>query len=158
MKPKQERTATSFGRPTKFNAATVRLISRLVANGMNYNLAAQAAGIHRDTLDEWKNTRPDFSATLEKAQAQGIASRLERIGRAAQRGCWQADAWWLERVHPELFAKKERSTVVIEKDRAALGQVTIVELPPNGREPYPQATDQEPMPADRTTISEAEGE
>ena len=100
------RTGRLRGRRTKYNPATVKLICRLVARGLNYHQAADAAGIHRDTLNDWENTKSEFSDALKRAKAEGISRRLERIERAARNGHWQADAWWLERVYPEQFGRR----------------------------------------------------
>lgn len=39
-----------------------------------------------------------------------ISQRAIRSVKLAMVGQWQAAAWWLERVHPEIFAKREAST------------------------------------------------
>ena len=93
-------------RASKYTPDTVELICRLISNGLTYQQAADAAGIHRDTLNDWANTKSDFSDALKKAKALGVARRLERIEKAAEKGSWQADAWWLERNCPEQWGRK----------------------------------------------------
>lgn len=93
------------GRPTKYTSAILKQICDMVGSGMNYTQAAEAAGIHRDTFNEWQNSKSDFSVALKKAKALGIARRLKRIEQAAKKGNWQADAWWLERVCRDQFAR-----------------------------------------------------
>ncbi len=96
------------GRRTKFTPEVVKLICQMIARGLNYCQAADAAGIHRDTLHEWERRKPVFSDALKRAKASGVDRRLKRIEKAAAKGAWQADAWWLERNHPETWGRKSR--------------------------------------------------
>ena len=43
-----------------------------------------------------------------KYKAYAIALRVENIRQAGVEGNWQADAWWLERVDPENFGRKDK--------------------------------------------------
>jgi hypothetical protein len=98
------------GRRTKYTPEVVKLICQMISRGLNYCQAADAAGIHRDTLHEWERQKPAFSDALKRAKASGVDRRLKRIERAAAKGAWQADAWWLERNHPETWGRKSRET------------------------------------------------
>jgi hypothetical protein len=93
------------GRPSKFSPAVVKRICGMIGRGLNYSQAAEAAAIHRDTLNEWAKRNSEFSDALKRAAAEGIDRRLRRIEQAARSGNWQADAWWLERVCREQFAR-----------------------------------------------------
>jgi hypothetical protein len=95
-------------RPTKYTRERQDAITAAVAAGSTFEQAAAAAGIHRDTLTEWRKGKPAFSDALEKAEAMGVVSRLERIQAAGRDGVWQADAWWLERRHPEQWGRRDR--------------------------------------------------
>ncbi len=100
------------GRPTKFTPAVQQRILDAIALGLTYEQAATSAGIRRETLWDWKTTKPAFSNDLEKAEVAGMVARLERIQMAAVRdGNWQADAWWLERRFPDQWGRRERVDV-----------------------------------------------
>lgn len=110
------------GRRTKYTPETVKVICQMISRGLNYCQAADAAGIHRDTLNEWERRKPGFSDALKGAKASGIDRRLKRIERAAAKGAWQADAWWLERNHPETWGRKSRETAEEQAATAAAKQ------------------------------------
>src|SRR5688572_28894582 len=78
----------------------------MIARGLTYSQAAEAAGLHRDTLADWEATKPEFSDALKRANANGIDRRLARIEKAAVKGNWQADAWWLERNCPQQWGRR----------------------------------------------------
>ena len=55
-------------------------------------------------MTEWRKD-PGFSEAIEKATAQRLLLRLERI-EAGEQG-WQGTAWALERLYPHRFARPE---------------------------------------------------
>ena len=55
----------------------------------------------------------DFYDDVEEAKSVAITLRARRIYKAGQAN-WQADAWWLERVDPENFGRKDHHTVQSE--------------------------------------------
>jgi hypothetical protein len=101
-------------RPTKFTATTVDAVLAGVRAGLPYRLAAEAAGIHYDTFNEWKQgrfprgadrqLRTEFSDQLTRAQGQS-ALRLTALISTAAKDDWRAAAWILERRFPKDFAK-----------------------------------------------------
>lgn len=44
-----------------------------------------------------------FFQQIQKARAEAIAKNLKTVQTAGERS-WQAAAWWLERMYPELFS------------------------------------------------------
>jgi hypothetical protein len=62
------------------------------------------AGIRHDTMTEWRKD-PEFSEAIEKATAERLLLRLNRI-EAGEQG-WQGTAWALERIYPHRFARPE---------------------------------------------------
>jgi hypothetical protein len=66
--------------------------------------AGLLAGVCHDTMTEWRKD-PEFSEAIEKATAERLVKRLERIG-AGEQG-WQGTAWELERIYPHRFARPE---------------------------------------------------
>lgn len=117
---------------TKLTMAVQRKVCASLRVGVSYKVAAASAGIVYESLRAWRargrdaikeaggdiNAVPDadkphaaFAVALEKAEAQAIEARVKRIANAGKEGYWQADAWWLERVHPEQFARTQRTEI-----------------------------------------------
>jgi len=83
--------------------------------GVPINHAAIAHGITHTTFYDWYNkgkeaTRKSkfktFYEKVEEAKSVAITLRARRIYKAGETS-WQADAWWLERVDPENFGRKD---------------------------------------------------
>lgn len=75
------------GRPSKRTPDVEALILKALGVGLSYEVAADFAGIHRDTLLSWRRTDETFSAAVKEATARGkvgVAGRLMslKIGRA----------------------------------------------------------------------------
>jgi len=85
------------GQPTKYNEERVAIILAALQAGNFKCVAAQMAGIHVDTLNEWEHRHPEFSEAVKRADAEAEAYHVERISKG-ERG-WQSSAWWLERKH-----------------------------------------------------------
>ena len=92
------------GRPTKRTPEVVAKIAEAVAIGLTDEEASLLAGIHPDTMTEWRKD-PEFSGAIKRATAERLLMRLERI-EAGQQG-WQGTAWALERLYPHRFARPE---------------------------------------------------
>ena len=69
--------------------------------------ACARAGISQDTFGRWRKQSADFAEEVKKAEAEAIARNVTVIQKAAGTS-WQAAAWWLERRHPNDFARTER--------------------------------------------------
>lgn len=98
------------GRPTKLTDKRAALILDALRAGNYLETAAAAAGVHRDTLNEWRHKFPDFSDAVEKARAEAEVGHVGVIRRAAVE-TWQAAAWWLERSFPERWGRRDRHQV-----------------------------------------------
>jgi hypothetical protein len=100
------------GRPSKFTGLVKVAILESVRNGAPRGVAAAAAGIAGFTLRRWlaegkRQKRGAFRAflcDLKKAEAEAVIERVKVITAAADRGNWQAAAWWLERRYPKEWA------------------------------------------------------
>ncbi len=101
------------GRPTKYSPATVKLVCEGISKGMPFKYAAARAGISTDTLCTWRNTYPEFSDAIKRAEADAIYVNLERIDQAANKGDTASAKWLLEHRYPEDFA---RSRVEIKQE------------------------------------------
>lgn len=109
--------------------ATLKLTDELCDNicneikaGVPIAHASVAHGISKSTFYSWYNkgkesTRKSkfktFYEKVEEAKSIAITLRARRIYKAGE-GNWQADAWWLERVDPENFGRKDHHTVQSE--------------------------------------------
>lgn len=86
--------------------------------GVPIDHAAIAHGITRATFYNWYRKGKDaksgkfrqFYDKVEEAKSVAIALRARRIYKAGEDN-WQADAWWLERVAPNYFGRKDTHTV-----------------------------------------------
>lgn len=94
-----------MARPTKLTPAVQKHVCEALELGVTYLMVAKAVGVAYETFNEWRKTNPQFSEAVEKAEAAGVAARLARINAAGMAGNWQADAWWLERVHPRDYGR-----------------------------------------------------
>lgn len=65
------------GRPSLYTPEKLRLASKIGAFNVTDTQLADALGISRDTLYEWKNNRPEFSDTLAEAKQRADA-RVEK--------------------------------------------------------------------------------
>jgi hypothetical protein len=105
----------TIGRPSKLDDVTAQRIVEAVRVGAPWYLAADAGGVGRSTLRQWKQKGAtgeepyaSFLARLKSAEGAGAVKSLERIQRAADNGTWQADAWLLERRYPKAFGRRDR--------------------------------------------------
>lgn len=93
-------------------AVTTEDIEKLLAGlrlGMTRRAAASHAGFSKTTL--YRMLENDADGTLvteiEKAEAHAEGTYTGIIAAASEKN-WQAAAWWLERRHPQDYAKRER--------------------------------------------------
>lgn len=111
-------------RPTKLTPDTQAKIEQAIKLGATYELAAQYAGIHYDTFNNWRkrgeaelkrregNVKADTKLwnqeqpfvelyeAVKKAEGLAVVGWLAKIEAAANDGNWQAAAWKLERRYP----------------------------------------------------------
>ena len=118
-----QRNASKIGRPAKFSAEAAAAVVEAVRKGCPRGTAANAAGLGRSTLMRWmargkaerRGQFRDFWDDIKRAEAEAIAERIERIRDAADSGKWQAAAWWLERMHPDVFGSDRRTVRELKK-------------------------------------------
>ena len=79
----------SLGKRTPENAAE---LCRLIERGVPHTVAAEAVGMHRDTLKAWRNEDAEFDAMVAAARNQSIARKIKRVDEAGERGDWKADS------------------------------------------------------------------
>lgn len=98
---------------------------------------AAFGGVSYDTLNEWmkKGERLkrgkffNFSESIKKAKAQAELLLVERIHDHGEKE-WQANAWILERRHPERWGRRERHEHAGKVDvrMSGLSQTTVEEI------------------------------
>jgi len=121
----------------------------LVREGQTLETAARVAGIHRDTLHEWRRRgrtaaargadgealdRADvayveFEEAVSAARAEAEAAAVQVIWSAMPRD-WRAAAWYLERSVPEHWSRRSHTEV----DIAPAGQGALAAGLSVGRE------------------------
>lgn len=99
------------GRPSGLTPAVLLRVMALAARGLNQTQICKIVKVRPGTMIDWKRTNPKLTEAIEKGQAIGIARRLARIEKAAKAGSWQADAWYLERVHWQQFGRRDRAEI-----------------------------------------------
>ena len=98
----------------KLNDKMQEGICKDIREGVPIIYAAQRNGICQSTFYDWYNKGKDaksgkfrdFYNAIEEAKAEAIAFHAKQIHKASFQS-WQASAWWLERVCPEYFGKKD---------------------------------------------------
>lgn len=116
------------GQPPKLTSKVQTAIVKALAAGVPRRFAALAADVSERTLYNWlargrresRGTYFQFLQAVKKAEAEAVAARVARIARAAGKGSWQADAWWLERRHPEDFALNRSEVKALARQVAEL--------------------------------------
>ena len=89
-------------------------ICKDITQGVPIKHAAIAHGISESTFYNWMDKGKKaksgkfckFFNKVNEAKSQAIKLRAKRICKAGKSN-WQADAWWLERVDPENFGRRE---------------------------------------------------
>jgi transposase len=105
--------------PTKLTPQTQARIVEAIEAGNYIEVAAQCAGISKNTLYRWlamanedgaEDRYVDFRDALEKARANAEARNLRVIQQAANDGTWQAAAWYLERTAWQRWGRRTMVT------------------------------------------------
>lgn len=107
------------GRKSKLTPAARKVAVEMASKGMCISHIAQAIGVGRDTFSDWLVNNSTFASEIKKAEADGIASLMDQIIKAARKN-WQAAAWILERRFPQQFARVQLLDV---KQRVQPGDV-----------------------------------
>lgn len=88
------------------------LLDRIRA-GTPIRQACASVGLSKDTFYDWMRRgevassghHKDFYDAVEKAKADAVIESVLIVRKAAKEN-WQAAAWYLERCHPDEFAKR----------------------------------------------------
>lgn len=119
----------SLSKSRKFNTIRTAAILEAAKLGLPKVMLATAGGITEDTLNRWLKegreqlealqavdddadpeygTPAHFFMSFEQSMFFADLAAVQRIRDewSAEKGAWQAAAWWLERRHPDAFGKK----------------------------------------------------
>lgn len=96
-----------MGRPTKYSKNISDAICRNLSLGATRTAAAQAAGIHRDTLAEWLKSFPAFSDAVARSEAEAEVRCAAAITKAMPSD-WRAAAFWLSRRRNKSWGEKKQ--------------------------------------------------
>lgn len=108
------------GRPSKRTPEVEALILKALGVGLSYEVAADFAGIHRDTLLSWRRADEGFSAAIKEATARGKVGVAGRLMSLIQSGNVAATIFWLK-TRTEEFRE-------IRQDRTADPEAVAQEL------------------------------
>ena len=119
-----------MARPSKLTPEVVEAIVEAVASGLSRRFAALSAGVSTRTLFAWQQAGRQkkgeefvqFLHRIKKAEGEAVAVRMRQIDRAARNGKWQAAAWWLERMHPDVYGNDRRRVRELAKRVQALSR------------------------------------
>lgn len=93
-------------------------------NGLAIKAACGRASISEKTFYNWYNKGAekksgkyrDFHDAVDNAKNTAQSNFENIIASAANKGTWQAAAWWLERRRPEMYNKPEKVMVNPKQD------------------------------------------
>lgn len=111
--------------------ATVQLTQARVARfleavslGASRGLAASYAGMNKRIMDGWINRIPELQEAVDSAEAVAALRWLRKIEDAIEAGTWQAAAWKLERIYPDIYGRRD-----IQQIQGPGGGPILVESP-----------------------------
>ena len=117
---------TRKGRPTKLTRNVHEAIVESVRNGNYIETAARAAGIHPDTLRNWRargeeggrRNAPfiEFFGALTRAEAEAEERAVKALGDAFADD-WRAASEYLRRRHPDRWSTQDRIHGQVKHDR-----------------------------------------
>ena len=107
--------------------------------------AAIAHGIGQSTFYDWYNAgkkaksgnKKKFYDKVEEAKSVAITLRARRIYKAGETS-WQADAWWLERVDPDNFGRKDTHRIEADVTTEHKGFENLIEAFDAGKQKWEQ--------------------
>ena len=136
VQPSATVSATNAGLVQKFNKDTPEVrnaILGLLKDGVPKLHAAQAVGVHENTLNRWLNDDSGFSAEVRAAESAAVALRVQRIGKAGEKD-WRADSWYLERTQKATFGSDagKGGGLAVQINIMRDGEPEVVDVTPAG--------------------------
>ena len=107
---------SNAGRKTKLDEKRLKKVVEGITAGLPYDTACALAGITYQTFLNWMRAGEaaesgkffEFFEEVKKAEAIAESVHIANIKNAGKSGVWQADAWMLERRHPEKWGRREQ--------------------------------------------------
>jgi hypothetical protein len=96
------------GPKSKYTADRVARILSLLEAGNTRGTSCRSAGISEDTFARWLARYADFADQVKEAESSAESRHVANIATAAEKGSWQASAWWLERRRWSDWGRKDR--------------------------------------------------
>jgi hypothetical protein len=112
---------------SKKHPVTTRVLLEAIRNGLNQRFAAKLAGVHPDTLRDWRDNDPLFARELEAARAQFVQKHVGNIDKHSKRN-WMASAWLLERTEARDFGPPSTQLSIVQNVDS--GPTNVVVLGP----------------------------
>ena len=105
----------------------------LLADGVPKIHAAQAVGVHENTLTRWLNEDVEFGGKVRAAESAAVALRVQRIGKAGEKD-WRADSWYLERTQRATFGADagKGGGLAVQINIMRDGEPEVVDVTPAG--------------------------
>ena len=96
------------GRPTKYDPAHCEAAERVLAEGYSEAVLAGDLDVCLDTITEWKNVHPAFSASIKRGRAKGARVWEDRLRKLAESNEGNATGviFGLKNRHPEAWRDK----------------------------------------------------
>ena len=103
----------------KFSNEIIKIILKARESGLNQKECASIAGINEATLYKWLNKGKKARSGKDKKfyddfELAKIKSKLFHLKKIHEEEAWTASAWYLERVYPEEFGRKDRMDLTHE--------------------------------------------
>lgn len=97
----------------KFNDEITRIIVKARESGLTQKECASIAGINEATLYKWLNKGKKarsgkYKKFYDDFELAKIRNKLFHLKKIHEEEAWTASAWYLERVYPEEFGRKDR--------------------------------------------------
>lgn len=86
-----------------------------VAYGVDPEQAATAAGFTMDEIRKFAEGSENFKRECAKAAVMAERSAIRCISESVGKQSWMAATWWLERRHPERYAKRDKLDITMAK-------------------------------------------
>lgn len=83
---------SGVGRPSKYKPEFCETAEAILAEGYSEAVLAGELGVCVDTVSEWKNVHPDFSASIKRGRAKGARVWEDRLKTLAEKNEGNATA------------------------------------------------------------------
>lgn len=134
--PKKKKHKQPVGRQSSLTPELQELVCQAIRSGNTARTSVAFAGIPEKTFYYWlergreggkDNDRyVQFMQAVEKARADAVVRNVDIIQQKA-RETWQAAAWWLERRHPQDWARTEKTQLTGADGSSVEIKVNLVE-------------------------------